>query len=429
MRWKNRLLKILWMNPEARLRIQRRDLRSGSVFDGLFGLAMVISISTTLSLSASRDCEQLPSRFAFCIPCDNRLVVWGIVAAPLYSSLIAVRLKIFWQLESQDLMTVQALLLSTTYRLWRVINMLNSAWTMLGAIWYFNRIECNEAPDYQRLMFFVNILFWISISKYLIIVLVWITLFCMLRVCPNHPYVVRLIGSMTQPFTDGAHSVEPGVTAAQLAMFPVFKLPQPEGSPDHVALEDRECAICLCPYEDEQPIKRLFCRHHYHSSCIDQWLSTKSTCPLCNSNVLAHLNLPSAPVSADLASPSAASGISSESTAGPSRHSAEEASVVDHRIQFPLHAPASSGHVSSADLAQFFEGQLIVPPAPALPPPSLSSCKSTTGATLEEQQQAYAASLSTSCAVICSTRVLPQVPCSRATHAPSVLAQGKLEAV
>ena len=135
------------MNPEARLRIQRRDLRSGSVFDGLFGLAMVVSIATTLSLSVSKDCQQLPSRFSFCVPCDNRLVVWGIVAAPIYTGLIAVRLKIFWQLESQDLMQVQVLLISSTYRMWRVINMLSSAWTMLGAIWYFNRSECNDAPD------------------------------------------------------------------------------------------------------------------------------------------------------------------------------------------------------------------------------------------------------------------------------------------
>jgi hypothetical protein len=344
------------MNPEARLRIQRRDLRSGSVFDGLFGLAMVVSIATTLSLSVYRDCQQLPSRFSFCIPCDNRLIVWGIVAAPIYSGLIAVRLRIFWQLQSQDLMTVQSLLLSSTYRLWRVINMLNSAWTMLGAIWYFNRTECNEAPDYQRLMFFVNILFWISLCKYLMIVLVWITLFCMLRVCPNHPYVVRLIGSMTQPFTDGVRAVEPGVTADQLGMFPVFKLPQPEGSPDHIAVEDRECAICLCPYEDEQPIKRLFCRHHYHSPCIDQWLSTKSTCPLCNSNVLAHLNPPSAPVAAESASPQVVAGDVSGPAAGPGRHAAEDASIVEHRIELQLQTLVSSGDASSAELADFFDG-------------------------------------------------------------------------
>lgn len=347
------------MNPEARLRIQRRDLRSGSVFDGLFGLAMVVSIATTLSLSVSKDCQQLPSRFSFCVPCDNRLVVWGIVAAPIYTGLIAVRLKIFWQLESQDLMQVQVLLISSTYRMWRVINMLSSAWTMLGAIWYFNRSECNEAPDYQRLMFFVNILFWISISKYLIVVLVWIALFCMLRLCPNHPYVVRLIGSMAQPFTDGSLPVEPvGVSGEQLAMFPVFKLPQPEGSPDHIADEDRECAICLCPYEEDQPIKRLFCRHHYHSPCIDQWLSTKTTCPLCNSNVLAHLNLPSAPVSAESASPSARAGAIDGSSSGPGSL-AQAASAIEHRIQLPQQPLAPSSDPPSGELAEFFDGSYV----------------------------------------------------------------------
>ena len=76
------------MDPETRrLQIHRRDLRNGSIYDCLFSVAMIVSIATTLGLSVSRNCEQLPSRFSFCIPCENRLVIWGIVAAPTYAAL------------------------------------------------------------------------------------------------------------------------------------------------------------------------------------------------------------------------------------------------------------------------------------------------------------------------------------------------------
>ena len=347
------------MNPETRrLYIQRRDLRSGSIFDCLFGLAMIVSITACLVLSVSSNCQLLPSRFAFCVPCDNRLVIWGIVAAPIYTALMVVRYIMFQRLKSEDLTQVEVLLLSSLYRYWRVIHVLISAWTMLGAIWYLNRTECNEAPDYQRLMYFVNILFWISICKYVLIVLVWTILFCMLRVCPNHPFVVRLFGSMAQPFADGVRTVEAGLTAEQLSMFPSFKLPQPESSPNFILLEDRECAICLCPYEDDQPLKRLFCRHHYHSACIDQWLSTKSTCPLCNSNVLSHVILPSSPVPTDSASPrveTVAHGGTFSSTGVPV---AAGAIVFEHRIQIQQQSNAVSSDLSSPELAIYFDGQL-----------------------------------------------------------------------
>ena len=190
---------------------------------------------------------------------------------------------------------------------------------------------------------------------YVLIVLVWILLFCMLRTCPNHPFVLRLFGSMAQPF-DGAPAADPGLTQQQLSMFPVFKLPQPEGSPDHLLPEDQECAICLCPYEAEQPIKRMFCRHHYHSTCIDQWLATKVTCPLCNSNVLTHVNAPSAPVSpahASLQLPARGAG---------------SPPPADVRIQLPQQTHRTSFDDLPPHLDEYFDGKLRPHPAPSPPP-------------------------------------------------------------
>lgn len=60
---------------------------------------------------------------------------------------------------------------------------------------------------------------------------------------------------------------------------------------EHVLpLEDAECCICLCPYEDGIELRELPCRHHFHSVCIDKWLYMNATCPLCKFNILKNGN-------------------------------------------------------------------------------------------------------------------------------------------
>ncbi|KAL3517115.1 hypothetical protein ACH5RR_024017 [Cinchona calisaya] len=60
---------------------------------------------------------------------------------------------------------------------------------------------------------------------------------------------------------------------------------------EHVLpLEDAECCICLCTYEDETELRELPCRHHFHSSCIDKWMYINATCPLCKLNILKNGN-------------------------------------------------------------------------------------------------------------------------------------------
>lgn len=60
---------------------------------------------------------------------------------------------------------------------------------------------------------------------------------------------------------------------------------------EHVLnLQDAECCICLCPYEDGAELRELPCCHHFHSSCIDKWLYINATCPLCKFNILKNGN-------------------------------------------------------------------------------------------------------------------------------------------
>ncbi|KAL2925359.1 RING-H2 finger protein ATL57 [Bienertia sinuspersici] len=47
-------------------------------------------------------------------------------------------------------------------------------------------------------------------------------------------------------------------------------------------IEEMECAICLSEFEDREWIKEIpYCGHVFHVECIDTWLESHVTCPLC----------------------------------------------------------------------------------------------------------------------------------------------------
>lgn len=62
----------------------------------------------------------------------------------------------------------------------------------------------------------------------------------------------------------------------------VFNLPQMVCSKP----SDPECcAICLEEFDEDDARRWLPCFHSFHEGCINQWLSSKSSCPLCKHRV------------------------------------------------------------------------------------------------------------------------------------------------
>lgn len=51
--------------------------------------------------------------------------------------------------------------------------------------------------------------------------------------------------------------------------------------------EPFDCAVCLCEFSENDKLRLLpLCGHAFHITCIDTWLLSNSTCPLCRSTLL-----------------------------------------------------------------------------------------------------------------------------------------------
>ncbi|WOL16685.1 E3 ubiquitin-protein ligase [Canna indica] len=83
---------------------------------------------------------------------------------------------------------------------------------------------------------------------------------------------------------------------ALIESLPLFSLASslaalPKSSPD--------CAVCLCPFRPYDVLRLLpACRHAFHSRCVDPWLCSSPSCPLCRTSIaLPALPLPPPPPS------------------------------------------------------------------------------------------------------------------------------------
>ncbi|KAF1895620.1 hypothetical protein Lal_00041901 [Lupinus albus] len=69
----------------------------------------------------------------------------------------------------------------------------------------------------------------------------------------------------------------------------------------HVKKIGGECPVCLSVFGDGEEVRQLSaCKHSFHASCIDMWLSNHSNCPICRANIAAAVkcsgsNSPAAP--------------------------------------------------------------------------------------------------------------------------------------
>ncbi|GMN53939.1 hypothetical protein TIFTF001_023077 [Ficus carica] len=72
-------------------------------------------------------------------------------------------------------------------------------------------------------------------------------------------------------------SPKTGLDPSVIASLPVFAFKSDEHT---------ECSVCLSALDDGEIARRLpNCKHTFHVECIDKWLSSQSTCPICRTAV------------------------------------------------------------------------------------------------------------------------------------------------
>lgn len=50
--------------------------------------------------------------------------------------------------------------------------------------------------------------------------------------------------------------------------------------------DSASCMICFDDFTARQRFKKMpGCRHEYHDTCIDKWLSEEKRCPVCNKEI------------------------------------------------------------------------------------------------------------------------------------------------
>lgn len=90
--------------------------------------------------------------------------------------------------------------------------------------------------------------------------------------------VSALQGQLQQLF----HLHDSGVDQSFIDTLPVFHYKAIIGLKDPF-----DCAVCLCEFECEDKLRLLpKCSHAFHMECIDTWLLSHSTCPLCRACLL-----------------------------------------------------------------------------------------------------------------------------------------------
>ncbi|XP_018449727.1 RING-H2 finger protein ATL32-like [Raphanus sativus] len=85
---------------------------------------------------------------------------------------------------------------------------------------------------------------------------------------------------------DGCSRRGGGLEDAVVESFPVFAYSSVKES--KIGSGDLECAICLNELEDRETVRLLpVCNHLFHVDCIDAWLYSHATCPVCRFDLAA----------------------------------------------------------------------------------------------------------------------------------------------
>ncbi|KAL6876366.1 hypothetical protein ACP4OV_012938 [Aristida adscensionis] len=104
-----------------------------------------------------------------------------------------------------------------------------------------------------------------------------LVLFCQYRVRRRAP--VTAAGAAPGPGDGGRAGVD-------ITKLPEFAYAQSARRRDGGGDAAAQCSVCLGTVQDGEMVRRLpLCKHLYHVECIDMWLASHTTCPVCRADV------------------------------------------------------------------------------------------------------------------------------------------------
>jgi hypothetical protein len=85
---------------------------------------------------------------------------------------------------------------------------------------------------------------------------------------------------LLQLFGDGGENR--GASSETITSLPVSTIVDPERE---LPVDKRQCCICLEDFCQGEERKSLPCLHGFHSACVNRWLSSNGSCPVCKTSV------------------------------------------------------------------------------------------------------------------------------------------------
>lgn len=189
----------------------------------------------------------------------------------------------------------------------RVLNALYLGWIVVGSMWISDAETCGvTAPYLYRLSGALVFLYFAVLALPLVLV-------CLIMCCL--PLFIRFLVSYADRarrqeraaerdaidalpvlcyergmFTEYGVGNDGRIEAVHREQVPSASQQRAAGGADAAEEEEDDsvpiCTICLSEYEPGDEVRVLPCKHHFHKSCVDQWLvSFDKSCPQCRMDV------------------------------------------------------------------------------------------------------------------------------------------------
>eukprot|EP00924_Labyrinthula_sp_SR-Ha-C_P000141 snap_masked-scaffold_39-processed-gene-2.21-mRNA-1 protein AED:0.40 eAED:0.40 QI:0/0/0/0.5/1/1/2/0/379 len=183
-----------------------------------------------------------------------------------------------------------------TRKIYHFLGNFNKVWLIVGAFWLAqSKSECLQtAPIIYRLDVFIVVSnFFVAFLPFVLMLL----LFPIICLCL--PCLLRGLHRLSR------RNKPKGAKEEDLSRLPLITFKQGvlssklfnsllnEKEEDlEIGLSSKQeeieevCAICLNPYKEEEQLRLLYCEHHFHKDCSDEWLLINATCPICRKSIL-----------------------------------------------------------------------------------------------------------------------------------------------